>query len=170
VFRALRDYFWMCNQARRKMVAMSSQVVDEAWREFILFTRAYQEFCSKALGRFLHHTPTEAMKAPTLAQEDIQRAWRLACARERLNPSEPGKLPLIFGIDALLDIPDGFVYVPNCREPGSPGYGAATVPDTSAVHGLCRRLGGRRRRARHVRWPVRRLRLRLRQRRRVRRG
>ena len=74
--------------------------------------------------RFLHHTPTEAMKAQTLAQDGIKRAWRLACARERLNPNDPGKLPLIFGIDALLDIPDGFVYVPNCREPSSPGYGS----------------------------------------------
>ena len=57
VFRALRDYFWMCNKAKRKLVAMPSQVVDDAWHEFILFTRAYQTFCSKALGRFLHHIP-----------------------------------------------------------------------------------------------------------------
>jgi hypothetical protein len=43
------------------------------------------------------------MKAPTLAQDGIKRAWRLACARERLNPNDPGKLPLIFGIDGLFD-------------------------------------------------------------------
>jgi hypothetical protein len=57
VFRALRDYFWMCNMSKRKMVAMPLQVVDDAWHEFILFTRSYQTFCQKALGRFLHHTP-----------------------------------------------------------------------------------------------------------------
>ncbi len=137
VFRALRDYFWMCNKAKRKLVAMPSQVVDDAWHEFILFTRAYQAFCGKALGRFLHHTPTEAMKTPTLAQDGIKRAWRLACARERLNPNDPGKLPLIFGIDALLEIPDGFVYVPNCRDPSSPGYGSGYCAGHIGCAGGC---------------------------------
>lgn len=74
VFRALRDYFWMCNKGKQKMVAMPSQVVDIAWHEFILFTRAYKGFCRKALVRFLHHTPTEVMTTPTLAQEGIKRA------------------------------------------------------------------------------------------------
>ena len=76
VFRALRDYFWMCNVGKRKMVAMPLQVVDDGWHEFILYTRSYKVFCKKALGRFLHHTPTEAMRTPTLAQEGIKRAWR----------------------------------------------------------------------------------------------
>ncbi len=48
---------------------MPSQVVDDAWHEFILFTRAYQQYCNKALGRYLHHTPAEAMDSPTIAQE-----------------------------------------------------------------------------------------------------
>lgn len=116
VFRALRDYFWMCNQAGRKMVAMPSQVVDDAWHEFILFTRSYKVFSRKAIGRFLHHTPTEAMTTPTLAQEGIKRAWRLACAREQINPAQPHKLPLIFAIDGLLDIPNGFTYSLDCTD------------------------------------------------------
>ncbi|WP_461482930.1 glycine-rich domain-containing protein [Porticoccus sp.] len=78
VIKGLRDYFYICNKAKRRMVAMPSQVVDVAWHEFILFTRPYQAFCKKALGRFLHHTPTEAMRTPTLAQDGIKRAWRLA--------------------------------------------------------------------------------------------
>ena len=31
--------------------------IDEAWHEFILFTRDYQEFCSECFGKFLHHQP-----------------------------------------------------------------------------------------------------------------
>jgi hypothetical protein len=123
VFRALRDYFWMCNKANRKMVAMPSQVVDDAWHEFILFTRSYKVFCHRALGRFLHHTPTEAMSSPTLAQEGIKRAWRLACAKEGIDPGNPDKLPLIFAIDSMLDIANGFKYVLNCRDKNSPAYG-----------------------------------------------
>lgn len=87
VIRALRDYFHICNQAKGKMVAMPSEIVDVAWHEFLLFTREYQQFCQKGIGRFLHHTPTEAMKSKTLAQEGIKRAWRLACNKEHIDPT-----------------------------------------------------------------------------------
>jgi hypothetical protein len=123
VFRALKDYFWMCNMAKRNMVAMPSQVVDDAWHEFILFTRAYKGFCEKALGRFLHHTPAEAMSSATSAQDGIKRAWRLACAKEHIDPRHPTDLPLIFVIDSLLKIPDGFTYVLECKDKSSPFYG-----------------------------------------------
>lgn len=74
VLEALRDYLHLCNAAGRRMVAMPSQVVDDAWHTFILFTRAYEQFCRQAFGRFLHHTPAEAMSSPTLAQAGIRRA------------------------------------------------------------------------------------------------
>ena len=123
VFAGLRDYFHICSQAGRRMVSMPSQAVDVAWHEFILFTRAYQAFCEQALGRFLHHTPTEAMQTPTLAQTGIKRAWRLACARERISPSAPTQLPLLFAIDALLNIQNGYRYSLDCQDRSSPLYG-----------------------------------------------
>jgi len=104
------------------MVAMPSQVVDVAWHEFILFTRSYELFSNKAIGRFLHHTPTEAMKSPTLAQEGIKRAWRLACATENISPTSPARLPLLFAIDTMLNIDDGFRYSLNCKDKSSPAY------------------------------------------------
>lgn len=122
VFAALRDFFWMCHKGRRKAVAMPSQAVDVAWHEFILFTRAYQHFCHKALGRLLHHTPAEAMTTPTLAQEGIRRAWRLACAREAIDPKSPQRLPRIFALDAMLGIADGFVYTLDCRGGKAQGH------------------------------------------------
>lgn len=124
VFDALRDYFQLCNLAGRRMVSMPSQVVDVAWHEFILFTRAYQAFCGKAIGRFLHHTPSEAMKTPTLAQDGIKRAWRLACARQGISPRAPVQLPLLFAIDAQLNIADGYRYALNCQDRASPLYGS----------------------------------------------
>lgn len=114
VLLALRDYFHICARAGRRLVSMPSQVVDDAWHEMILFTRSYQEFCRKAFGRFLHHTPAEAMKRPTRAQEGIRRAWRLACAREGIDPRVPDRLPSLFQIDSLLNIENGFTYVPDC--------------------------------------------------------
>jgi len=131
IFRALRDYFYLCHRAKRKMVAMPSHIVDDAWHEFILFTRSYKKFCQHALGRFLHHTPSEAMTTPTLAQAGIKRAWRLACAKEKINPDTPERLPLIFAIDAMLDIPNGFTYTLNCQNSSSPndqqGYCASHI-------------------------------------------
>lgn len=32
-------------------------VLDLAWHEFILFTKAYAAYCDAAFGRFIHHTP-----------------------------------------------------------------------------------------------------------------
>ena len=117
VFRALSEYFHLCRMAgRKRMVSMPSQVVDDAWHEFILFTRNYGTFCQRALGRFLHHVPAEAMQGPTQAQDGIKRAWRLACLREGIDPKHPARLPLLFSIDRDLGIADGFHYVTDCRQ------------------------------------------------------
>nr|WP_298146624.1 hypothetical protein [uncultured Pseudomonas sp.] len=120
----LRQYFQLCRQARRRMVAMPSQAVDVLWHEFILHTRQYQQFCSQGIGRFLHHVPSEAMTSPTVAQEGIRRAWRLACAQEGIAPKTPQRLPLLFALDAELAIADGFHYSLNCTD-GKNGRGDA---------------------------------------------
>lgn len=114
IFAALVDYFQICRVAGRRMVSMPSQAVDDAWHEFILFTRHYDRFCRQAFGRFLHHTPAEAMRSPTEAGDGLRRAWRLACARERIDPRAPQRLPRLFAIDAALGIADGFVYRLDC--------------------------------------------------------
>lgn len=140
VFKALRDYFQLCRLAGRRMVAMPSQVVDDAWHAFILFTRGYEQFCSRAFGRFLHHTPAEAMSSPTVAQQGIKRAWRLACAREGINPRHPITLPLLFAIDRDLQIDNGFHYLPDCkkeihRSNASGNYCAAHIGCSSGCGG-----------------------------------
>jgi len=132
VIEATRDYFYICNQAKGKMVAMPSEIVDVFWHEFLLFTREYQQFSQKGIGRFLHHTPTEVMKSPTSAQEGIKRAWRLACAKEGIDPKYPKRLPLLFSIDKELNIKGGFSYQLNCK-----GKVATTDGSSSACGGYC---------------------------------
>ncbi|MDI3326604.1 hypothetical protein QKW35_19680 [Pontibacterium granulatum] len=131
VLDGLRDYFHVCNTAGKRMVSMPSQAVDVAWHEFILFTKNYQQFCSKALGRFLHHTPAEAMSSPTMAQIGIKTAWRIACTREEINPKTPDRLPRLFAMDAALAIPGGFTYALNCKtsdyQPGNYPYCASHI-------------------------------------------
>lgn len=114
VFWGLRDYFYICNEAQGRMVSMPSQAVDDAWHEFILFSAEYEKFCQNAFGRFLHHTPAEAMRTPTAAQDGIKLAWRLACVKEGIDPKKPAKLPLLFAIDSLV-IEGGFNYRLDCK-------------------------------------------------------
>jgi hypothetical protein len=112
------------------MVAMPSQVVDDAWHEFILFSQLYEQFCHKGLGRFLHHTPAEAMDSPTQAKEGIKRAWQLACAIEWINPKKPASLPLLFAIDDLLKIEHGFIYRLDClKDTADNAYCASHIGD-----------------------------------------
>lgn len=135
VFQGLRDYFRICHRAGNRMVSMPSQVVDDAWHEFILSTRIYEKFCNKALGRFLHHTPAEAMPTPTLAKEGIKRSWRLACALEQINPKKPVRLPLIFAMDGLLNIDNGFTYQLDCKKNSAGGYCASHIGCSSGCGG-----------------------------------
>jgi hypothetical protein len=133
VFVGLRDYFQLCRMGGRRMVAMPSQAVDDAWHEFILFTRHYARFCNGAFGRFLHHTPAEAMRTPTEASDGIKRAWRLACAREGIDPARPKRLPRLFTIDAALGIAGGFIYHLDCLA----ATGGATGSGFCASHIGC---------------------------------
>ena len=57
VSHALRQYFLTYLKSDRQFVSMPSQVVDELWHEFILYTKNYEQFCQQAFGDFLHHTP-----------------------------------------------------------------------------------------------------------------
>lgn len=138
VFLGLRDYFQLCRMARGDMVAMPSQAVDDAWHEFILFTRHYAKFCRLAFGRFLHHTPAEAMAGPTHATDGIRRAWRLACAYEKINPKAPDRLPRLFAMDAALGIAGGFVYHLDClATQNGTGYCASHISCTGGGGGGC---------------------------------
>ena len=55
VAHALRQFFLAHLKSGRKYVSMPSQIADELWHEFILYTKNYQAFCNRAFGRFLHH-------------------------------------------------------------------------------------------------------------------
>lgn len=114
VARALRAFFLVNLAAKGKFVSMPSQVVDELWHEFILFTRDYERFCRQAFGRFLHHTPAVAMSSADASSGGLRRTFWLACREENINPAKPTRLPLLFAIDAKLKIANGFTYALDC--------------------------------------------------------
>lgn len=127
VLSGLREFFLICHLGGYHTVSLPSQAVDVAWHEFILSTRDYETFCQKSFGRFLHHTPAEAMQGTNQATDGIKRAWALSCKREGVDLKAPSHLPLLFALDAQLDIADGYKYSVDCRQPGSHPYCAMHI-------------------------------------------
>jgi hypothetical protein len=114
VAQGLRQFFLAHLKSGRKYVSMPSQVADDLWHEFILYTKNYEQFCRKAFGRFLHHTPAAVLSKGQQGNAGIRRTWFYACHEENINPKKPSRLPLLFALDGKLDIPNGFTYVPDC--------------------------------------------------------
>lgn len=116
VARALRQFFLAHLNSGCKSVAMPSQVVDQLWHEFILYTRHYQAFCAQAFGRYMHHTPASALGANHDSNAGLQRVWHHCCLEENINPRHPTRLPLLFALDAKLGIAGGFQYALDCSK------------------------------------------------------
>jgi hypothetical protein len=111
----LKQFFRAYHRGGYRPVAMPSQAVDDLWHEFILYTKSYDDFCQKAFGRFLHHTPAAVLKpGQNKTNEGLRRVWWQACKEERIDPRAPAILPLLFAIDTDFKLPNGYRYVPDC--------------------------------------------------------
>jgi hypothetical protein len=111
VAKGLREYFIIYLRSGSQIVGMPSKVVDEMWHEFILDTRKYTEFCHAAFGCYFHHIPASKSEKGVPIENAMKLTWRLACLEENINPIRATRLPLLFAIDAKLNIPDGNVHV-----------------------------------------------------------
>ena len=114
VARALRQFFLVYHKSGYQSIAMPSQVVDDLWHEFILYTKNYQAFCQQAFGRYMHHTPAAVLGQNQRNNDGLRRTWRFACLEENINPLRATRLPLLFALDAKWDIPNGFRYQADC--------------------------------------------------------
>jgi hypothetical protein len=114
VGRGLRQYFLAYLKSGKNYVSMPSQVVDDLWHEFILYTRSYEVFCAKAFGEFMHHTPSISLSAEKQSNGGLRRCWLYACKEELIDPVNPTRLPLLFALDTKFNIVGGFHYAPNC--------------------------------------------------------
>jgi hypothetical protein len=116
VSEGLRQFFLAYLNSGRREVAMPSQVADDLWHEFILYTRDYGRFCNAAFGRFLHHTPAVALREGARRDNSaLRRVWWHCCKDENIDPKRPSRLPLLFALDTKLRIPDGYRYAPDCE-------------------------------------------------------
>ena len=125
VSRGLRQFFLAYLMSGRRYVSMPSQVADDLWHEFILYTREYESFCGRAFGGFLHHTPAVVLSEHRKSNEGLRRVWWYCCKYENIDPVRPSRMPLLFALDSKFKIPNGFVYHPDCEELRKNGSGAA---------------------------------------------
>jgi hypothetical protein len=109
----------------KRYVSMPSQVADDLWHEFILYTREYDAFCRRAFGGFLHHAPAVVLSEHRKSNEGLRRVWWYCCKYENIDPVNPTRLPLLFALDSKFNIANGFVYHPDCEELRKNGSGAA---------------------------------------------
>lgn len=114
VARALRQYFLVYLKSGLKPVSMPSQLVDDLWHEFILYTKHYQQFCKQAFGQYMHHTPAAVLGADRRSNDGLRRTWWYACIEENINPRRATRLPLLFALDAKYNLSDGFYYQADC--------------------------------------------------------
>ena len=127
VGQGLRQFFMAYLKSGKRYVSMPSQVADELWHEFILYTKNYQEFTARAFGGFLHHTPAVILSKKSQSNVGLRRCWKHACIEEHINPIRPSRLPLLFALDSKFRIGDGYHYVADCgglrrEQDGQSGY------------------------------------------------
>jgi len=99
------------------LLAMPSTAVDELWHDFILHTEEYQDFCRKAYGRTLHHSPEQSMETTALDAlqgEGIGRTFAMACADGGIRLPQMLGLPILFQVDTALTMTDGQQWVLDC--------------------------------------------------------
>lgn len=112
---ALRQFFLAHLKSGRRYVSMPSQVVDDLWHEYILYTRNYEQYCRRAFGRFLHHTPAAVLSGGgRQADAGLRRCWWYVCKLENINPRKATRMPLLFALDNKLGIAGGFIYALDC--------------------------------------------------------
>ncbi len=60
LFEETKKWLWLATVEDHPVMMITNDLIllDEMWHTFVLFTREYAEFCTKHLGRFVHHQPT----------------------------------------------------------------------------------------------------------------
>lgn len=117
VARALRQFFLAHLKSGGKLVAMPSLIAADLWHELTLCTPDYEAFSKAAFGRFMHHAPAVALGTDMQNNAGLRRTWRYTCIDENIDPRNPVRLPLLFALDAKLNIPNGYRYAPKRVSP-----------------------------------------------------
>ncbi len=60
LFVEVKRHLFLALTLDDRTLPVFSTRIDEAWHQFILFTREYHDFCTRFAGHYLHHSPRES--------------------------------------------------------------------------------------------------------------
>jgi hypothetical protein len=89
---------------------MPSQVVDDLWHEFILYTKAYDAFCGRPSGASCTTRQPSCSAPKSATTKACAASGGSACKEENIDPRQPLAPAPAVRLDTKLGIADGFVY------------------------------------------------------------
>jgi hypothetical protein len=84
LFAEVKRYLVLCHLDSGAPWDMYSTRVDEAWHQFVLFTRQYMEFCQRFFGKFSHHNPSNAPTVAEVSHENPSTFGGFSCRYEEV--------------------------------------------------------------------------------------
>lgn len=73
LFREVKRYLVLADVSQDKAWNMYSLRVDEAWHQFVLFTRQYIDFGQRYFGRYVPHNPSNAPKPDPATARQVEK-------------------------------------------------------------------------------------------------
>lgn len=106
---ALAQFFEACRlQRERGACALPSRAADSVWHAWLAWDApGLAQWQRRYFDLEVPHREAEALGAPLA--DSLARTWAGACASEGLSPLGP-RLPLVFALDGLLALPNGWAY------------------------------------------------------------
>lgn len=119
LFEDTKRFLFLCGTVRGQW--SPTELIDEGWHNFILFTKDYAEFCQLFFGRFIHHDP-KRIGVPSIA---VSPMGTLAAARKIFG----GLLSKNWAPDAMRTSAECSKSQCNCS-PDTGGGGSECTPDS----------------------------------------
>ncbi len=77
LFDDVKRFLWLTTRTRYS-IAPAARAIDEMWHTFLLFTRDYERFCKRYLGKMVHHVPATSRELAAVARRRVRNParWR----------------------------------------------------------------------------------------------
>ena len=120
-FSGLKEYLLLHSFYPNNIYGMPSKLADDAWHAFMLCSKEYDDFCKKAYGRYLHHSPDtncngQILNSSSIFKDEIILTYkvskRLYSEYDDLLRLQHKAIPLIFLLDRkyLNNSSTGYIY------------------------------------------------------------
>ena len=93
LFAEVKRFLVLVASDERVIWDMYSLRIDEAWHQFVLFTRQYVDFCQRFFGRYMHHSPSNAPESKTAPAAEASSFARF---QQRYEELFGGPLPSVW--------------------------------------------------------------------------